>query len=95
MASALPDDFWEVEDQENAELGAIVAAKGLGQFNETADYSEVTDEVTEETGNQEEIPMETEVTNEESVTEETGNQEETDDDEAVRKLTERKDKNFY
>lgn len=94
MATALPEDFWEEEDQRNAEADKIVAELGLGQFNETADLSEET-EVTEEDGNQEENPMETEVTNEESVPEETEKTEETDEDEAVRKLTERKDKNFY
>ena len=88
MATALPEDFWETEDQANAELDAIVSANGLGQFNETADYSEETDEVSQETEESMENDMESELPETDAVPEET------EEDEAVRKLTERKDKNF-
>lgn len=92
MATALPEDFWETEDQANAELDAIVSANGLGQFNETADLSEETDEVSQET---EATDMESDLPETDAVSEEKEETEETDEDEAVRKLTERKDKNFY
>ena len=88
MATALPEDFWETEDQANAELDAIVSANGLGQFNETADLSEETDEVSQETEETMENDMESELPETDAVPEET------EEDEAVRKLTERKDKNF-